>query len=133
MKATATVGLSASSPAMAANRAAAVRSDTIMTRLRLNRSPSVPASGPMSPLVPNVSSRVAASHAADPVRLYTKKFRAAKAALVPVCEMNRANARRRTAVPAEVGDVMKASGVVPHRPPTGRRDAGDGRDRVGWP
>ena len=54
--------------ASARKHAAPARSDTIITRLRSNRSPSIPPSGANTPDTPNVSSRDAESHAAEPVR-----------------------------------------------------------------
>ena len=57
--------------------AAPARSETIRTVRRSNRSPSMPAGGPMNPCTPNVSSSDTATHDADPVRSKTVKFSAA--------------------------------------------------------
>jgi hypothetical protein len=54
--------------ASARKHAAPARSDAIITRLRLKRSPSMPPSGANTPETPNVSSSDAESHAAEPVR-----------------------------------------------------------------
>jgi len=54
--------------AMAKKQAAAARSETIMTRCLLNRSPRAPAKGLANPTVPNVRNNAAATHVADRVR-----------------------------------------------------------------
>ena len=54
--------------AIAAKHAAPARSETIMTRLRSNRSPSTPPSGAKIPATPNVRNSVNESHVAESVR-----------------------------------------------------------------
>lgn len=58
-------------------QAAPARSDAIMTFRRSNRSPSMPAGGPMKPCTPNVSSSDTATHDAEPVFSKILKFSAA--------------------------------------------------------
>jgi hypothetical protein len=54
--------------AIAPKHAAPARSDTTMTFLRSNRSPSAPPSGAKIPAMPNVSNNVSESHVAESVR-----------------------------------------------------------------